>query len=201
MGGESPPIDNSQPDEAIKVVTRAVLPSHQLIHKADAGLHVQVRYRNPKAGQVVLVWGLNNFSEILPRLPPETYLTYNDSHMNTPMTRNGDTFVVDFDVYKLTRFHYAFSIERTADGAAANIWRAKDATGKYYECELSAASADEVIDPDAGLQNGKTPWNLVIGATTAALVACWIIFDWWRQRGARPTTAPDGITIDDKTAE
>ena len=191
-------VDLSQSGEAVKVVTRAVLPSYQVIHKADQGIHVQVRYRNPQAGQVVLVWGLKNFSEIPTRLPPGTYLTYNNSHINTPMTRSGDTFVVDFDVYKPSLFHYAFLIERSADGAPAKIWRGKDATGNYYERMLSVASADEVVDPDAGLPIGKASWNIIIGLAAAALVAFWIAFDWWRRRGEAPATTPAEPKTDDR---
>ncbi len=87
-------------------------------------MQFQVRYRNPYAAEVTLVWGLNKFALAPANMPPGTTLTYNRSHMNTPMKREGDLFTVDYEVAENTRLDYAFIITKTAKGETVEHWRA-----------------------------------------------------------------------------
>jgi hypothetical protein len=109
-------------------------------------IQFQVRRRDPAAGEIVLVWGLNNWAAAPHNLPPGTFLTYNGTHMNTPMKRQGDLFVFDYEVPENTRLDYAFITTRTAAGQDANIWAQDDTTGQPYTETLTIDGADEILD-------------------------------------------------------
>ena len=80
---------------------------------------VQVRYRDPSASQVVLVWGLNDFTSVPAKLPDETFLTYHGSHINTRMQRDGDVFVAELEVAANSKLEYGFTVTRTSVGGKA----------------------------------------------------------------------------------
>ena len=128
-----------------KVHTKAIV-SHKTASKpATAVIQVQLRYRNPAASEVRAVWGLNNFRHVPARLPPETFLTEKGSHMNTPMKRKGDFFVLDIEVEANLRLDYAFTITRTASGEAVEIWKGSNDAGDYYSTELTVEAADQTV--------------------------------------------------------
>ena len=114
------------------------------MRRIKASIQVQIRYRNPRAGEVQCVWGLNDFTLVPTQLPPGSFLTYNDSHVNTPMQRDGEVFVAEFEVPANTKFDYAFTITRTSLGEAVQIWAGEPGKGgAYYSRALAIADADE----------------------------------------------------------
>jgi hypothetical protein len=125
--------------------TKAIVPPHGDIANKPM-IQFQVRRHDPAAGEIVLVWGLNNWSIAPLNLPPGTFLTYNRTHMNTPMKRQGDLFVFDYVVPVNTRLDYAFITTRTAAGQDVNIWAQDDATGQPYTAMLTIDDADDVVD-------------------------------------------------------
>jgi hypothetical protein len=131
-------------DDWAELRTKAVAPVNPS-DPADQGvIQVQIRYRHSRAGEVQCVWGLNDFTLVPKQLPPGSFLTYNDSHVNTPMQRDEDVFAVDFEVPANTKLDYAFMITRTRAGQAVRIWAGEPGTGgAYYSRALTIADADE----------------------------------------------------------
>ena len=72
-------------------------------------------------------------------------MTFNNSHINTPMTRMGDEFIFKFEVEDDTRFDYGFTITRTAAGKRVDIWEGANSAGEYFTKNLSTANADETV--------------------------------------------------------
>ena len=103
-------------DKWSNLSTRAIVPSGPGADARQAVIEIEVRYRNPGASDVLLVWGLDNFTRVPACLPSETFLTHNGSHLNTPMQRDGNVFVARFDVEPDTRLDFAFTIRRTSAG-------------------------------------------------------------------------------------
>ena len=176
--------------EAVEVFTKAVWSSSRAYQRKERMIQVQVRYRNSGASEVLLIWGLNNFALVPKDLPPETFLTFKGSHINTPMTRQGDLFVVDFQAKPDARLDYAFEITRTSDGEPAKIWRGDQASGKEYTELLSVAGAKEIVDQDSVVSN-RGSWNLRITVGVCALIVLWILFDLRRRKSLSPTNLTD----------
>ena len=72
-------------DEWSELHTKAVQSKNPAAGAKQPVVEVEVRYRDPAAGEVRLVWGLDNFTSRPCRSAPETFLTFNGSHINTPM--------------------------------------------------------------------------------------------------------------------
>ena len=124
--------DTSTSDESSELHAKAVKSSNPAGTAEQAIIEVEVRYRNPAASEVLLVWGIDQFTRVPANLPPETFLTYNDSHINTPMRLEGDVFVARFEVEPNVRVDYAFTVTRTSDGEAVEFWKGANRKGDYY---------------------------------------------------------------------
>jgi hypothetical protein len=127
-----------------ELYTKAIIPS-RTANVTMPTIQFQVRRRDTMASEIVLVWGLNKWAAAPDNLPPGTYLTYNRSHMNTPMKRQGDLFVFDYEVPENTRLDYFFITTRNAAGEKVEIWT-HDTGGQPYTAMLSVDKADEVVD-------------------------------------------------------
>ena len=189
--GSQPPLaSGSTSGESIEVFTKAVWSAARAYQRKERVIQVQVRYRNADAGKVLLVWGLNNYALVPKALPPETFLTYKDTHINTPMTRQGDLFVVDFEVKPDTRLHYAFLITETSNGEPAQIWRIDKNSGKEHTEILTVAGAQEVVDQDSVISR-RGSWNLAITIGVSAMIGLWVLFDLRRRQRPSPTIVAD----------
>lgn len=100
----------------------------------DRSLMVQeIRYRIPEAGEVYFVWGINGWKPVPDKTrPPGTTLT-KDKVMATQMAREGDAFIVRLRVPHGATVDYGFSITRTLDGAAVNVWDADKYPSAGYQ--------------------------------------------------------------------
>ena len=128
-------------EEWSELHTRARQPSSPGADQEQDAIEVEVRYRNPIASDVLLVWGLDKFTRLPSRLPADTFLTYNGSHLNTPMQRDGEVFVAQLEVEAHARLDYAFKVKRTATGASVDLWRGANSEGEYYTANLSGSTA------------------------------------------------------------
>jgi lipopolysaccharide transport system permease protein len=112
----------------------------------------EIRYRMPEAGEVSLLWGVNGWAA----LPEETRpvgTIVRDDLMQTPMVREGDTFVVQVQVTAGTTMDYGFLITKNWSGSA--IEAVFDREGGYH----TTATRDDVVEIQAslGLQQEQTP--------------------------------------------
>lgn len=123
--------------------TTAVLPHRSNANKKTT-IQVHIRFHDPQAREVVLVWGLDGFKPAPEKLPPNTFLTYNRSHMNTTMNYDGDVFALDLEIPNDTRFDYGFTVVRDANDKEVKIWRGGRNQG-YHTMMLTTANASEVI--------------------------------------------------------
>ncbi|MBX3438399.1 MAG: hypothetical protein KF861_12985, partial [Planctomycetaceae bacterium] len=134
-----------RPDEWYELHTQAILPTEGTSEQPR--IRLRLRYHNPQVSEVVAVWGLNEFRKRASDLPEGTFLTFNDSHMNTPLRKHGDVFEMEYETDADTRFDYAFNVIRNAAGEEVNQWRGAGQGQPYFQRQLTVAEADEQIGP------------------------------------------------------
>jgi phosphoglycerol transferase MdoB-like AlkP superfamily enzyme len=125
--------------------TAEAAPSGESPTAAAPNTVVQVRFREPAASEVRIVWGLDDFRRKPPTLPPDTFLTYSDSHMNTTMRDEDGVFVIEFelDVQDQTRLDFAFTLTKSRAGKTADLWRGGPSSSGYYTLLLNPATGPE----------------------------------------------------------
>ncbi len=144
--------DNGTGDEFRKALS--TMDSKLLGEKMfDRSLIVQeIRYRMPEAGEIYFVWGVNGWKPVPETTrPPETTVT-GDKVMATRMVREGDAFVVRLNVQNGTTIDYGFSITRTRDGGAINVWDADKYPSAGYQ---SIAFPNRPIEVSASLKMAR----------------------------------------------
>lgn len=112
----------------------------------------EIRYRMPEAGEVSLLWGVNGWAALPEEIRPVGTIVRDDI-MQTPMVREGDTFVVQVQVPAGTTIDYGFLITKNWSGSA--IEAVFDREGGYH----TAATRDDVVEIQASLrlQRERTP--------------------------------------------
>jgi hypothetical protein len=80
-------------------------------------VNLEIRYFLPGAGEVFFVWGVNGWAPVPGELrPPGT--TLKDNVMNTPMSKEGENFVVRVSTPAWSMIDYGFLVTRLADGSS-----------------------------------------------------------------------------------
>ncbi|TKB70427.1 MAG: hypothetical protein E8D45_13135 [Nitrospira sp.] len=129
----------------------------------DRSLMVQeIHYRIPEAEEVYFVWGINGWKPVPDTTrPPGTTLT-KDKVMATRMVREGDAFVVRLRVPHGATVDYGFSITRTLDGAAVNVWDADKYPSAGYQTVAVPSHPVEISASlkMARLQGGERRWGV-----------------------------------------
>jgi len=87
---------------------------------------LEFRYHQPAAGEVFLVWGVNGWAPVPEDLrAPGTRLV--DNIMNTPMVKEGESFVRRVNVPAWSMVDYGFLVTRLADGSEVEPqWEGSD---------------------------------------------------------------------------
>jgi 4-amino-4-deoxy-L-arabinose transferase-like glycosyltransferase len=102
----------------------------------------QFRYRLREAGEVFFVWGVNGWNAVSGAMLPAGTVMKNGL-MQTPMVRQGETFVAEIQVPAGTEIDYGFLITKKQDGAIINaVW---DGQPSYHR----RATADSSIAIEA----------------------------------------------------
>jgi predicted carbohydrate-binding protein with starch-binding CBM53 len=97
---------------------------------ADLPLVTQeIRYRAPGAADVWLAWGLDGWQPI-PEAARPAGTVLNHGRMQTPMIREGHTFVVKIQIPPGTEFDFWFLITKTEEGKVVDIRQEKDPEGR-----------------------------------------------------------------------
>lgn len=121
----------------------------------------EIRYHAPKAGEVFLLWGINGWATIPEQQRPEGTELKNGV-MNTPMARDGDSFVARIQIFSGTTIDYGFLTTSTADGEPVRIWDGQ----KAYRAIVSREGGIIQVDSDPTLTDDPLP----AGTDSAPLV-------------------------------
>lgn len=107
----------------------------------DAPLVTQeLRYHLPEAGEVSLVWGVNEWQALPEKIrPPATVI--NDNVMSTPMQSDGATFSARVRVPAGSKLNYGFLITKKRNGAQVGVWDSGGDQGFATQ-----ATQDAVVD-------------------------------------------------------
>ena len=110
-------VADPQTPDVVQLHTTAILPATDQATDADVApvIRVEVRFQSADAGEVLFVWGLEKWSLVPDKRPPGTYVD-RGTVLNTPMTRKGDTFSVEFEAPAYARVDFGFLITETASG-------------------------------------------------------------------------------------
>jgi ABC-type polysaccharide/polyol phosphate export permease len=112
----------------------------------DSSFVVQeIRYHLPEAGEVFLVWGVNDWATVPEGIHP-TGTVIKDGLMYTPMLRKGDTFVARLQASAGVTIDYVFQITKTRSGMGIEVW---DANGDPKQDYHTVAIPDGVVEVQA----------------------------------------------------
>ena len=140
------PLSIAKAGESLELHSKAIIPTARATAAVEATIKCQVRYRNADAIEVELVWALGDCARGPEKLPPGTYLSQDGGRMMTPMNRQEDLFVVEFEVPAGTRVNYAVAITLAADGTPARTWRDHRSSGGECTTVLTVENANEIVD-------------------------------------------------------
>ena len=107
---------------------------------------LEIRYQNPAAGQVALVWGVNGWQS-LPEESRPTGTELRNGNMYTPMTLEGDWFVIRIPLPAWTSVDYGFLTTQDKEGNTVNIWEANGDT----DFQTVTAETDTLVDIQTAL--------------------------------------------------
>ena len=82
----------------------------------------KIRYYAPEVGQVIFVWGINDWSPVAEDIRPPGTIIEADGLMYTPMTAQGYSFLTTITLPKDSELNYAFLITQTRDGEELFVW-------------------------------------------------------------------------------
>ena len=157
---------------------------------------LEIRYQNPAAGQVALVWGVNGW-QILPEGARPAGTELRNGSMFTPMLLEGDSFVIRLSLPARTTVDYGFLTTQDQDGNPVIIWEANG----DKDFQTVTANTDTVVDFQTALSPARTsvsggtpggqPVNLDIQYTSPAsgeVSLVWGLNGWsLAPEGGRPT--------------
>lgn len=107
---------------------------------------LEIRYQNPAAGQVALVWGVNGWQS-LPEESRPAGTELRNGTMYTPMTLEGDRFVIRIPLPAWTTVDYGFLTTQDKDGNTVNTWEANGDT----DFQTVTAETDTLVDIQTAL--------------------------------------------------
>jgi len=128
-------------DGAIEIESTLNLAEAEIIPEwaGETVVRQEIRYRKPEASQVFLVWGVDGW-QTTPEETRPAGTTIKNELMNTPMTREGDTFTAEVQVISGMKIDYGFLITKNSDGA--EIKPAWEGSKKYTIIATEDGSVD-----------------------------------------------------------
>ncbi len=114
----------------------------------------EIRYISQEAGEVVLVWGINDWKTMPDEQRPAGTLL-KKSVMHTPMTQHDDHFAVTLHAEPGTIVDFGFLVTRTKNGVDVLVWEG-DGKDSFHQ----KVRSDHVISVPSRvnlLQSGKIP--------------------------------------------
>lgn len=127
------------PAEAGRTVPQEATPAQLL----------EIRYTNPAASEVMLVWGINGWQSTSLEGQPEGTVV-NKGVMNTPMTLENGVFVVRIKLPAWAEVDYGFLTTKDQNGDPVQAW--EDNGGKDFQTTMAAK--DMVVEAGSGPVTG-----------------------------------------------
>jgi len=101
-----------------------------------------IRYHQDEAGEVVLIWGINDWQQVPEELRPAGTVV-KGKVMYTPLVRDQNSFVIDLQVPVGANLNYIFQITKTQTGETID---ALDPDGSLTEYYLTSVIPDNTIE-------------------------------------------------------
>jgi len=150
----------------------------------------KIRYHHSQAGEVFILWGVNGWHQTPEaQWPPGTVL--NDKFAYSPMTREGNAFVITIQAPLGTIIDYCFKITKNSNGDRVDLWdiNSEQVRSNYHTAVIPETIAEvytvlplEQEAPDDLLSTGRR-WGV-----PALLVAVFLIGGviWLRRKLRNP---------------
>jgi hypothetical protein len=151
----------------------------------------KIRYQNPEAGEVVLVWGINGW-DILPEKIRPKKTAVEGALMYTRTVREGDDFTFDLNVPPDAVIDFCFLITRKRAGAAIQVW--EDNAGQNFHAAAAQNAVTEIKTKLSLDQARELP--TVFDISAHVLIAIYIIFGvGLLLRWISPAQKPRAVTL------
>ena len=93
-----------------------------LLYAGSPAVTHEIRYHLPEAGEVTLVWGINGWVAVPEEMRLTGTILDERGTMNTPMAREGDSFVARLQVPAGATIDYGFQVAKMRAGAKEEGW-------------------------------------------------------------------------------
>ena len=148
----------------------------------------EIRYQQPDAGEVIIVWGVNNWQQLPVAQRPQTTVVRNGV-MITPMLWQDDSFVTTVPIPLTGVVNYGFLVERRRSGEIVSLWEA-DENGDFT---ITAASSKQILHRSALAMQDVSPtarpltpgWGIVM---LLGIVALLTLANAWRVSDSKSLT-------------
>ncbi len=171
--------------------------------QSESPVTIEVRYKMPAAGEVSLVWGVNEW-QTLPEGQRPAGTTINDKNiMLTPMTREGDEFIAKVYVPALTVVNFGFLITKASDGSSISptwdggdgYWLAAPEKGQALSIESKVALSNP--EQSAGGSNSNRVNQIIklVKPEAGEVSLIWGINGW---NPAPENLRPEGTRLENK---
>lgn len=143
---------------------------------------LEIRYQNPVAAKVDLVWGVNGWT-LAPEGGRPTGTLVEENIMHTPMLNEGGTFVARLQVVPGTVVDFGFLTTRDSRGNEVKIWEANGSAD--YQVMVNHNTVQKVQSQLALKTSRDLPSILVVGfyILTGVLVTLMVGFVFRRSPG------------------
>jgi hypothetical protein len=120
---------------------KAAFASNRAAQDTPQTFTLEIRYENPAAGQVALVWGVNGWQS-LPDASRPADTELRNGIMYTPMTGEGESFTIRIQLPAWTTVDFGFLTTQDKEGNPVNIW---ESDGEK-DFQTVTAETDSVIE-------------------------------------------------------
>jgi hypothetical protein len=173
--GQQADLPDQQPGTVFDWHTTAILPRADAHSNEDPtpAVQVDVDYHDAFAGEVVFIWGLENWTVVpeLDRRPPGTYVD-RGTVLNTPMRKHGESFRVTFEAPAYSRVDFAFLVTQSSDGKPVRILQ--DNGGNDFTRMLTLVDVEQVTVRPSG-RSVHNFWLAGISCILTALIIAWLV--------------------------
>jgi hypothetical protein len=115
---------------------------------------LEIRFELPDAGEVFLIWGIGGWLPAPEEQRPEGTIVENGV-LRTPMTREGETFVVRLELPPWTSVSYGFLVTKAANGAGVDAYETDG--GHDFQAVVSQLDSVVTIESKLDLPAGQPP--------------------------------------------
>ena len=152
----------------------------------------EIRYHQPDAGEVFLVWGINGWAQVPEGQRPAGTMLH-EAIMHTPMALAGNTFVLKVRVPAGASIEYIFHITKKSNGADVEVWDSNN--DKSYH---ALAERDQIADIKTTLtldQAEELPSRFGVGLNLIVAIALVLAMGVIFARLPRANSRPIGMVI------